>query len=356
MSKRHSLIRKSLGWYTLCVVVVLVVLAPLFYWLTVDFYAQDMIDTINAVNSGQPIPPDDTEEDVVEGIMMQYALIVMVLAVATLLTIRLVQRRLWRPFYDMLGRIEHFRIESGRVPPLAETDTEEFARLGQTLTRLMTQCADSYRAQREFTENASHELQTPLAVLTSRMDLLAQEPQLTRRQAEIIGESQEIVSRMSRLTRNLLLLAKMDNGQYRERERIDLVGLLTALRPYMETLTGDLALVYDLQVGALRVEANRPLVESLVTNLVVNAIRHNRPGGEVRVTVDTGGMAVENTSLEPALDGERIFRRFYQSAGGRSEGNGLGLAIVRAVCDYHGWTIHYIYKEGRHRFELRIKN
>ena len=251
----------------------------------------------------------------------------------------------------MLLQIEKFRLEDGAIPHLPESDVYEFARLGNTLTTLMQNSLASYRTQKEFTENASHELQTPLAVFQSKLDLLLQQPSLTERQAELIQALYETANRLARLNRNLLLLAKIDNRQYGQMEEIVVVEFLRELVPFLQGITRGINICEVFNDSTLTVRANRTLLESLVNNLVVNAVRNNRPGGEITIVVDNGQLAISNTSDEPALNGDLIFNRFYRPHG-QSKGNGLGLAIVKAVCEYHGWKVNYQHHDGKHQFTV----
>lgn len=347
--KKKSLMYKSLTQFIVCVAILLLLATPLFYWLTKSFYAEDIIDIIEAVQQGKPVPALDLEEDILHGIMIQFALIVTVLGVAIVLTMRFISGRLWQPFDKTLEAIEHFKLENGVCPQLAESDTKEFVRLNIALQRLMTDSLHSYRLQKEFTENASHELQTPLAVFQSKLDLLLQQPELTERQAAIIQDLYQMNSRLSRLNRNLLLLAKMENNQFSRTESVDVITVIKDLQPYLESLSGGLILKQNFSTASLPIKANRSLLESMVNNLVVNAVRHNKTSGEITVSLSDNRLMVSNTSDDAALDADQIFNRFYRPSE-KTTGNGLGLAIVKAVCDYHGWKILYAYADGKHQF------
>ena len=181
--KRRSLLRKMLTHFVVCIAVLLLLATPVFYFLTRHYYAEDMIDIVEAVGQGHPIPALDLEEDILHGVMIQYGVIVAVLSVAVALTVRFLSRRLWHPFYETLRRAEGFRLEDGTLPDLPPSDVAEFTRLNNTLSTLMANGLASYRTQKEFTENASHELQTPIAVMRSTLDLMLQQPGLTPRLA-----------------------------------------------------------------------------------------------------------------------------------------------------------------------------
>jgi signal transduction histidine kinase len=136
-------------------------------------------------------------------------------------------------------------------------------------------------------------------------------------------------------------------------EDINLTRFLEEQASYLQSITGDIFFYEELTDSGLTVRANRTLLESLVNNLVVNAVRYNRPGGEIYLTVSGRELAVSNTSDEPALDARLIFNRFYHPSE-KVKGNGLGLAIVRAICEYHGWTVGYQYRDGLHKFTVNF--
>ena len=211
---------------------------------------------------------------------------------------------------------------------------------------------NSYRVQKEFTENASHELQTPLAIIQSKLDLFLQQPELSKQQADIIQSLYQTTNRLTHLNRSLLLLAKIENNQYEQTEEIDLVAFIRKLLPQIESLTENLSLQTDFQTPSLAVKGNRTLLESLMNNLIVNAIRHNYPNGEIIISINEGSLTVSNTSPnESALDVRLIFNRFYRTSE-NIKGYGLGLAIVKAICEYHQWEIKYIYYNKLHHFRI----
>lgn len=348
--RTRSLMHKSLTQFIVCVTILLIFAMPLFYLLTKNFYAEDMIDIIEAVQQDKPVPAIDLEEDVLHGIMIQFVLIAVVLGIAIVLTLRFISKRLWRPFDKTLQAMETFKLEDGTIPTLPESGIKEFAQLNAVLSKLMTNSLNSYRIQKEFTENASHELQTPLAVFQSKLDILLQQPDMTEKQAVIIQDLYQMSGRLSRLNRNLLLLAKMENGQFSKSET-DVVSVLNELQPYFDNVADGLTLQKDIQVNRLIIKANRPLLESMMSNLIVNAVRHNKPNGRIAIILKKESLTILNTSDGIALNGEQIFNRFYRPSE-QTEGNGLGLSIVKAICEYHGWDITYTYHNGLHSFTV----
>ncbi len=360
--KEKNLMRKSLTQFIICTAILLVLAAPAFYWLTKNYYAEDMGDLIEAVQAKQPIPANDLEKDIFKGIMIQFALIALVLGIALVVTLQIINKRLWHSFDETLQTIESFRLEDQQVPSFPVTRIKEFARLNKAITRLMEGNIKSYRMQKEFTENASHELQTPLAVFQSKLDILLQQSDnITESQAAIIQDLYEMTGRLSRLNRNLLLLAKMENNQFSKKEKVDVVEVINQLLPFLESLAGNLTIKTRFELGKqddgkvkLLLPANRSLLESLLNNLIVNAVRHNKPNGEITITLTPDSLIVSNTSTEKALDANLIFNRFYRPSE-KTKGNGLGLAIVKAVCDYHGWNVIYSYDKSSSLHQFQVK-
>lgn len=353
--KQRSLINWSMTQFIICVSVLFLLAAPLFYWLTKNYYAEDMEDLQEAVAAGSIPKHFDLEQDVMQGIMLQYVLITGTLGIAVVVTMRLISKHLWQPFDQTLQQIESFRLESGKVSALPQSNIKEFTRLNVSLNKLMTNSITSYHAQKEFTENASHELQTPLSVFQSKLDILLQQPVLTEQQASIIQDLYSMTARLSRLNRSLLLLAKIENRQFEQKERIELDTFLDTIFPYLEDIAGNIDITQKKVGQPVTLWANRALLESMVNNLVVNAVRHNKPNGEIVITTGNNHLAISNTSDEPRLDDTHIFNRFYRPVQNQ-KGNGLGLAIVKAVCDYHGWLVTYDYTCGHHQFTINFAN
>ena len=346
-----SLVSKTLRLFAGCTAACFLLTAPVFYLLTKYYYAEDMIDVIEAMERGQGIPPLDLEKDIMAGMMLQFLLIFIVISIALFFTLRFATKRLWQPFDDTLQKAEQFSLAQSEIPLFAETDIQEFARLNHSLGQLMKKDQDTYRIQKEFTENASHELQTPLAIIRSKLDLLMQE-NLQEGQMRLVSELYELTMRMGHLNRNLLLLAKIDNAQYSALEDVDLAALIADSLPRYETLQNDKSLRIDDRRNdrGKKLLANSALLECLLKNLIVNALRHAKPNAEVAIRIDDSCLAVSNESIDgKPLNAESLFRRFRSGDVGQ-KGNGLGLAIVKAICDFHHWTVEYKFEARRHHF------
>lgn len=265
-------------------------------------------------------------------------------------------RRYWRPFYSTLDVLQHYKLDQHHAPELVPTRIPEFRALNAALTRVLARHQRLYQRQREFAENAAHELQTPLAILRTKLDLLVQAPGLTEEQASHIEPLLAVTQRLTHLCRSLLLLVHLDQQLYFPTEKVDLAAVVrTQLGQLQEQLAATgLTLQTELAAHVL-VSGNRSLLEILVSNLVVNAIRHNVPGGFVAVTLTPDLFAVENSSRAQALPADQLFARFRPNPGRPPGSVGLGLPIARQICETSGFLLAYHYEEpGRHALRVRM--
>ncbi|MEG2229108.1 MAG: HAMP domain-containing sensor histidine kinase [Odoribacter sp.] len=282
-----------------------------------------------------------------------YLLLLTILLISLTLVSRLVSKRLWRPFHHTLHQLELFALEGEHLPKFTETNVREFRELNSALVHLIDRNLKTYKIQKEFTQNASHELQTPLAVFQTKLDLLLQEPNLTEAQADIVQSLYEVTLRLSRLNKNLLLLAKMENRQFNDLQQYAMGEfVLATLSFFEEQIKADELVLTTMMEQTLIVTANKPLLDSLLSNLLANAIRHNRKGGEIFVEVKADALVVRNTGMDTPLDESLLFSRFYRTSQS-DKGNGLGLSIVYQICLYHGWTVKYSFESGYHQFIIQ---
>jgi signal transduction histidine kinase len=280
------------------------------------------------------------------------------IAVATILAMllffllinRRVLSRVWRPFYRSLELIQEFRVEEAGRTVYPDSPVEEFRLMNAHFQRAAENANREYRNLKEFSENASHELQTPLAIIRSNLDLLAQEG-MTERQSELLQGIYVSVRRLSRLQESLLLLTKIDNRQFAGVEAIRLDQVLRDKLAELQELLYGRNLRWSADLTETTLSANRQLLEILLNNLFSNAIRHNIPGGDIHTELESRSLRISNTGPDEALDAGRIYRRFYRN-GGHMDSNGLGLSIVKQICDTTAMSVRYTFGGGRHSFVI----
>ncbi|MCC6288704.1 MAG: HAMP domain-containing histidine kinase [Chitinophagaceae bacterium] len=294
-------------------------------------------------------------EDLIRSIVLIIALLLVLIIAGLLLINRRLSKKLWRPFNNTLTQLQQFRVDNPEPVRLQKTDIDEFTDLNNAIGMLSENNRRLYVLQKEFTENASHEMQTPLAVLQSKLELLMQTNPITGEQAALIGELSDAAQRMSRLNKTLLLLTRLDNNQFTEREKISIKEIVEKIiHQYSDAIKAR-----HLQVTVTLIETaycvmNRTLAEILVSNLLGNAIRHNIPSGKLSVTLEQQVLTVKNSGRAESLDQKKIFTRFQKNS---TDNNsiGLGLEIAQKICSLNNFTLRYYFQDSLHCFVVNMK-
>jgi signal transduction histidine kinase len=241
-----------------------------------------------------------------------------------------------------------------RIAQWPSTNIEEFIWLNEAFNTIINRNVGIYKRQKEFVENASHELQTPLAAFQAKLDTLMQMSGISSSQSAIIDDLLHMVLRLTRLNKNLLLLSKLDRNMFPETEEILLnKALLRQLTFFIQQAEiKGITLEYKF-INDLFVIANTSLLDSLLSNLLLNAIRYNYPGGNVKVIIEGRTLSIQNTGKDEVLDTYRIFERFAKSDS-NSKGNGLGLAIMKKIATFYTWQLDYCKCNEYHCFILKF--
>jgi signal transduction histidine kinase len=295
-------------------------------------------------------------QDLLVGITVASTILLAVLLGGILVIQHVLTRRYWRPFYHTLGVLQQYQLDQHHAPVLEATNIPEFRALNTAIGHVLGRHQRLYQRQREFAENAAHELQTPLAILRTKLDLLVQAPGLTEEQAGHIEPLLAVTQRLTHLSRSLLLLTHLDQQLYFATDTVDLAAVVrTQLGQLAEQLEmGGIRLKTEL-VPRLLVSANRSLIDILVSNLLSNAIRHNQPGGELRVELTAHQFTVENTGRAQALPADQLFARLRPRPDRLPGSVGLGLPIARQICETCGFILSYHYQEpGRHLMRVKM--
>ena len=232
-----------------------------------------------------------------------------------------------------------------------DTGTTEFNQLNSTAAGLITATNAAYHQQKQFVENASHEIQTPLAIIRSKLELLINEPDLTEKHALLLADITEANERLSLMNRTLLLLAKIENNQFPETESVNISLSVEKLIETFKNHYDDFPeLVTEIAKNIL-VTANRSLIEILISNLITNAIVHNIPAGRIEISLSPGIFTIENTGTLLDTTPEELFDRFKKGSH-NTKTTGLGLAIVRQICTLYHFRVTYQSDDGWHRIRV----
>lgn len=292
-------------------------------------------------------------EDLIRLIFLITIGVILLLLLVLLVTNRLILNRLWRPFYNIMDELRLFNIADAKAIPGTSTFIDEFKELNDAVVDMAAKASHDYKDLKTFTENASHELLTPIAVINSKLDTLIQTENFSDRQSKLLNDLYSAVSRLNRLNQSLLLLVKIENRLLHEQQQINLRELLEETIVQFDEIFNDKGLKLQYKLENMEIQASRYLVEILLSNLISNAIRHNRPGGEINIYLTGEHLTIQNTGDAAQLNEEQIFTRFHKSSG--SEGSGLGLTISRQICESFGFTLNYLYTNNYHTFKVDFK-
>ncbi|HEY4111411.1 HAMP domain-containing sensor histidine kinase [Puia sp.] len=294
-------------------------------------------------------------EDLLGSILFVQTTVLFILVMGILWINQRMSKRLWQPFYIALRTMQDFEVNKRADPVFMASTTDEFNQLKKAIEQLFSRSQQLFLQQREFTENAAHEMQTPVAILQSKLELLMQTTPLSREQAELINILDYTIRRITKLNKSLLLLAKIENNQYNMIERIDLREACERMIGHLDILAQEKdIIIHQHYQPEVFVYADPALIDILIGNLLSNAIRHNDKCGDILVTLDHRELIISNTGDEVPLVGGRIFARFHKQS--RQEGNedstGLGLAIVKNICALYHYKVNYNYIKSRHAFSV----
>lgn len=311
-------------------------------------YVQQVGADYYRITIAKPIEGVKLMTRTVAGITIAMLLIVIT---TTILFNQIILRRLWQPFYSSLAAMKTFKLGKKQIPDFQPSDIEEFAYMNQLLENTITNAETDYQILKEFTENASHEIQTPLAIIRSKLDLVIQEEGLSEKQTQALGSIYAGIKRLTKLNQSLLLLAKIENNQYTDTEPVNLLESVQEKLDQFQEFWQNNGITVTSELQPTTINANPELIDILFSNLIGNAGRHNQEGGSIFVKLLPHEFYIENTGAEKPLDQARLFRRFYKEAQ-HSQHNGLGLSIVKQICDQLSISIQYSHSNDLHRFTL----
>lgn len=259
-------------------------------------------------------------------------------------------KRIWSPFFYNLDKLKNFSVSSDEPISLQSSTVVEFKELQKSLQDLADRSQKEYKALREFTENASHEMQTPLGIIQSKLDRMSQ-VEVNEEIAGYIVQAKSGVERLKKLNKSLLLLAKLDNNAYPDKTEILLDALLKKQLELLEELLAGNGITAMVNIEQVKVHANLFLTEVMLSNLLSNAIRYTAPANTIFISLSSARLQVSNPGPRLDFGEELLFQRFRKSSQ-NIQATGLGLSIVYQICQLAGWKISYRYRENNHVFTV----
>ena len=293
-------------------------------------------------------------QDLIESIVRIVGILLLLIIVGLVLINQVLSKKIWKPFYNVLDKLREFKIEDNAALHFEKSTTTEFTALNKAITLLTGRSREVYQSQKEFTENASHEMQTPLAIFQGKLDLLMQTSPLTEEQSELISDLADVNQRMGKLNKSLLLLTKIENSQFAETGPVSIKQVLEKLiGQYRFQADQKNIFIQNSFIDDILLNANRMLIEIMLGNLLSNAIKHNFINGTVVIEGNNAEVIFINTAKAEILNADKIFQRFHKQTSDSSS-IGLGLQIAQKIAALYNCSISYSFKNQQHQFSLRI--
>lgn len=268
---------------------------------------------------------------------------------------RIISQKIWEPFFEMLEKLRHFRLDQQELPELPSSHIDEFQMLNEAVNELTRKNIEVFVSQKQFIEDASHELQTPLSIIQSKLESLVGQTPLTAEQAAIVEGIIGSTQRLKKLNKTLLLLSKIENRQFLLTEEVKIREIITKSLEYYEEQKEVLNISVEVDIRENpNASGNNILTQILIQNLLKNAFLHNTQNGSVTICAKKNTLTIINTGSDFPVNHDKIFSRFYKESN-NPDTLGLGLAIARKITDTSGWGLSYIQKKEIHMLEVTFQ-
>lgn len=260
--------------------------------------------------------------------------------------------KLWNPFFTNLEQMKKFSLSSNEEIQLVDSDVLEFSELKDEILLLTSKVKNDYENLKQFTENVSHEMQTPLAIIQAKIDNIINEHDINDKQFEQISSIQKDIQRLKHLNQRVTILTKIDNNQFVKVENVNITKLL---EEKIENFK-------ELEINYISLNSKNDLIASmdiyladiLINNLISNAIKHNFEEKDISITTESKTLVISNYGQNALLHPEKLFLRFYREVNS-VQSSGLGLAILKKICDLYKFDLSYSFSENQHSFTLVFK-
>ena len=286
--------------------------------------------------------PDEILEGILDSLGVTFVILLVFVGVAS----RQMSKQILSNFNQTLKTIQSFTLKQKHRIKLADTKTHEFKELNEFVEKMTNKALDDYRSLKEFSENASHELQTPLAIIRGKLELLIDTP-IDSKQASLIEGINDAIQKLSSINQSLILLTKLENQEYPANKLNLSLFVENSIASFRELIEmKSIVLSANIQPDVF-VNLNTVLADIMVTNLLSNAIRHNHTNGLIGITLSPAGLIIKNSGNPPNVPPQELFKRFKKDKQ-NAESTGLGLAIVKQICELSNFSIHYTYSDSQH--------
>lgn len=253
------------------------------------------------------------------------------------------KRKAWSPFYNTMNKLQNYDLGIGEELNLDDSGIKEFDDLNNALNKMVSKINADYENVKNFSEDISHEMQTPLAIVQSKLDILRQRKFEDKDSLLSLNVISKAISRLSKLNKSLLLLTKIRNDQFQEVTKVNIATIVNNYIEGLEELIEAKEITLNLNVSDSVLDMNTHLAEFLVSNLISNSIRHNIRGGYIRIDLENRKLTVENSCEVVDPNPQSLFERLVSKKS--EDSTGLGMSIIKSICDKNDFKIDYSYPQ-----------
>ncbi|MFH1320354.1 MAG: HAMP domain-containing sensor histidine kinase [Bacteroidota bacterium] len=287
-------------------------------------------------------------DDLIYGIIIIGVLLFGLLTLCFVIINRRISKSLWDPFYDILNKLKRYKLDDKREIAFNDTAIEEFNELNKVAGDMMFRIQNDYKNQKQFIDNVSHEIQTPLAVINATLEELIQYDNLTKKEMELIQSVNDTAAQLSKLNKSILLLSKIENRQFTDVENVKLISLIEDVSDgYTEQINSKYIKLSKEFKEPLEIQMSPVLAEILINNLIQNSVRHNIKSGLINIKMVDSTLEIANTGEGLEAPAELMFEKFAKQSKAE-DSTGLGLSIVKQICDLYGFGVTYEVKGHIH--------
>lgn len=271
-------------------------------------------------------------EDLITSTFFSFICVFFLLLLYILLISHFFTKNIWDPFRLFLNELKTTDISKQNTFSFSRTNIDEINELEKAYSRMMKRIQNDYRKTKELSENITHELQTPLTILRSKVDHLQQIYEQDEHTMAILQSLQNNINRVSYFNRSLMLLTRINNDQYCEFALFDFsVIIREKTDDYIEIIHAKNITLSINQSGSFIHEINPTLLDLMINNIITNAVKYNRSrSGYITITINADEIVFENP-YEGSLPNGNLFERFKKDKK-QKDSTGLGLSIVEAIC------------------------
>ncbi len=287
-------------------------------------------------------------EDLIAGITFLFGIVFFLVFLSLNLINYFGEKKWWKPFYETLEKLTNYNLTQKEKVKFNNSGIDEFNKLNKSLEELIEKMRGDFNNLKEFSENASHEMQTPLAIIRSKLDVMIQDTSLNENQFNTIRSLYDAVNRLSKLNQSLNFLTKLENQEFTQKEDVNISQLIIRqLDNLKELIESKLLQVHSDIEKDILIQINPFIADALISNLLINAIKHNLENGEIFIELSHEKFTIRNTGKPPTVSTEKLFERF-KKGDQTSDSQGLGLAIVKKICELNNLNLKYEFKQNFH--------